>query len=325
MPRFGRGRGWGAGGILAVAIVVAALLVALTSFYSVETDEVGVVLRFGKFHRTEEPGLHTKIPLGVEQVYPVRVRHVFKEEFGFKTTQPGIVSQFSTDEFLDQSLILTGDLNMVKLEWIVQYRIKDPVAYAFRVRNVEGTIRYGAEAIMRKVMGDVSFDEAITTGDELAPVVQDELQSLFDEYGLGIDVELVKMQTIRPPTEVLASFDDVNKAQQERETLVNQSRKAYNEAIPAERGRAQAAIKTAEGYAIDRVNRAKGDAERFVALLDEYRKAPVVTERRLYLETLAEVLPRLEKKMVVDEKAGALLPLMPWPAGGGAVKLEEGR
>lgn len=298
--------------ILALAGV--ALFGLATSVYSIDSDEVGVVLRFGKVVRQEPPGLHVKAPLGIEEVRIVAIQHVYKEEFGFRTKSADVRTTYEEGEYLEESLMLTGDLNMVKVEWSVQYRIKDPIAYLFRARNVVGNIRYGSESVMRKVVGDAPFDDVITKGDELALVVHQELQALLDDYELGIEVQLLGMQHVVPPPMVLEAFNKVNEAQQESEKLVNQALQLYNEAVPVEKGKAEALVTSSEGYAIERVNRARGDAERFLSLLAEYRKAPEIMRSRLYLESMARLLPALEKKYVVDERGGTLLPLLPSPS-----------
>lgn len=287
-----------------------------TSTYSVRTDEQAVVLRFGKHVRTVGPGLHLKAPVPIESAIKVATDHVYKVEFGFRTALAGVKTQYASGNWLDESLMLTGDLNLVNVQWIVQYKIKDPVSYLFKVRDVESTIRYGAEAVTRKAIGDRSFDEVTTAGDQIAPEIQKELQALYDEYRMGVDVQLVKMQDIEPPAEVKDSFNAVNKALQERETLVNQARESYNQAVPAERGKAAATVTSAEGYAIDRVNRAKGDADRFLALLAEHKKAPQVTEQRLYLETMKDVVPKIQKLFVIEGAGKTVLPLLPFTEPG---------
>lgn len=305
---------------LIALLVVGGLLVG-TSLYSIDSAEVGVVLRFGRVVRQEPPGLHLKAPLGIEEVRVVAVQHVYKEEFGFRTKQADVRTTYDEGDYLEESLMLTGDLNMVKVEWSVQYRIKDPVAYLFQARNVVGNIRYGSESVMRKVVGDASFDEVITKGDELAVAVHQELQTLVDDYKLGIEIQLLKMQHVVPPPKVLEAFNEVNEAQQESEKLVNQALQSYNEVVPAEKGRAEALVKTSEGYAIERVNRARGDADRFLSLLAEYQKAPEVTRSRLYLESMARLLPQLEKKYIVDERGATLLPIGSF--GGGPAAAPE--
>ncbi|MFN7973676.1 MAG: FtsH protease activity modulator HflK [Acidobacteriota bacterium] len=313
-PRKGRGA-------IPIVVAVALLVVWLgTSTYSVGTDEQAVVLRFGRHERIVGPGLHLKAPAPIERAMKVATDHVFKLEFGFRTKSAGVKTEYASGSWLDESLMLTGDLNLVNVQWIVQYKVKDPVQYLFRVRNVDDTIRYGAEAVTRKAVGDRSFDEVTTAGDQIAPEVQKELQVLFDEYQMGVDVQLVKMQDIEPPAQVKDSFNAVNNALQERETLVNQARESYNQAVPAERGRAAATVTAAEGYAIDRVNRAKGDADRFLQLVAEHRKAPGVTEQRLYLETMRDVIPKIPKVYIVEGAGKTVLPLLPWSEPGAAGK-----
>jgi membrane protease subunit HflK len=298
--------------IVPIVLVFLLLTAARTSFFTIEPEEVGVVLRFGQHVRTQDPGLHFKLPFGVEAVYKVPVQRQLKEEFGFRTVSAAQRTQYERNErTLAESLMLTGDLNIADVEWIVQYKVVDPVAYLFKVRNATETFRDITEAVMRGVIGDRSVDEALTAGRQDAEdeaIVQ--LQELCRSYGLGIDVQLVALQDVNPPDPVKPSFNEVNQAEQERETLINQAQAELNREIPRAEGEAKATIEAANGYAIDRVNRAAGDAERFVALYQEYRKAPDVTRRRLYLEAMTDVLPQVGKTIIVDESVKGVLPLL---------------
>jgi membrane protease subunit HflK len=294
-----------------VGVVV--LLIALqSSFYTVDPEEVGVVLRFGRYVRTTDPGLHVRVPFGIERVRKVPVQRQLKEEFGFRTVVAGQRSQYARDaRTLAESLMLTGDLNIADVEWIVQYKVVDPVAYLFKVRNSRETFRDVNEAVMRTVIGDRSVDEVLTAGrqeaeDEAVQILQD----LCRQYELGIDVQLIALQDVNPPDPVKPSFNEVNQAEQERETLINQAKAELNREIPKAEGEAKAQVQAAEGYAIDRVNRAEGEATRFVAVWDEYRKAPDVTRRRLYLETMAQILPEIGRTIIVDESVKGVLPLL---------------
>jgi membrane protease subunit HflK len=295
---------------LAAAAVVAGLL--YTSLYQVKPEEVGVVLRLGRYvDPPAQPGLNFKLPFGIDRVFKVRVQRQEKEEFGFRTEQADVRSRYSREDFKDVSLMLTGDLNAAVVEWIVQYRVSDPYKYLFRVRNVKETFRDMTEAMMREIVGDRTVNEVLTIGrQEIEAVAEEKLQELCDQYDTGITVDKVVLQDVNPPDFVKPSFNEVNEAQQEREKLINQARAEYNQIIPKARGEAEETIQKAEGYALDRVNRAKGEAARFSSLYAEYKKAPEVTRRRIYLETLGDILPRTGRKIVIDEAAKGFIPLL---------------
>jgi membrane protease subunit HflK len=299
--------------VWAVVGVVIALAGLVGSYYQVEPDEVGLVTRFGRFVRTTNPGPHAKIPFGVEQVQKVPVQRQLKQEFGFRTVHADIDSTFRKDEKTEaESAMLTGDLNVATVEWIVQYKISDPYKYLFKLRDVEQTFRLMAEASMRSVVGDHSVTELLTVGREsIAAKAKELLSSLCKLYDNGISVQQLVLQDVDPPESVKPSFNEVNQAIQERERAINEAWAEYNQEIPRARGLAEQKIEASEGYAVDRVNRAKGDAQRFVALQEEYRKAPEVTRTRIYLETLSAVLPAAGKKLIFDEKAKGILPLFP--------------
>ena len=287
------------------------LILALTSFYTIDPEETGLVLRFGKYVRGAEPGLHFKIPFGVERVLKVPVQRQLKEEFGFRTVRAGVQSQYSVKPYQDESNMLTGDLNAAVVEWVVQYRIVDPYKYLFRVRNVEKTFRDMSEAVMRKVVGDRIVNEVLTVGRaEVALQMTVELQELCDQYETGIKVDQVVLQDVNPPDPVKPSFNAVNEAQQEKEKLINQAQSEYNREIPKAKGEAQQTIQEAEGYALDRVNRSQGDATLFMAIYEAYRKAPDITRTRMYLETMTKVLPQVESKIIVDDDVKGVLPLL---------------
>jgi membrane protease subunit HflK len=296
-----------------VAAVVVVLATLASSYYQVEPDEVALVTRFGRFVRTSNPGPHGKFPFGVEQVQKVPVQRQLKQEFGFRTVRADIQSSFRKDEkTAAESLMLTGDLNVATVEWIVQYKIADPYKYLFRLRDVEETFRLMAEASMRTVVGDHSVTELLTVGREaIAAKAKELLSNLCKLYDNGIAVQQLVLQDVDPPELVKPSFNAVNQAIQERERAINEAWAEYNQEIPRARGLAEQKVEAAEGYAVDRVNRAKGDAQRFVALEEQYRKAPEVTRTRLYLETLSAVLPAAGKKLIFDEKAKGILPMFP--------------
>ena len=291
-------------------VIGLALIVVRQSVYTIEPESVGVVLRFGRHIDNTPPGLHGKIPF-VDQVTPVPIQRQLTEEFGFRTRKAGVRSEISTSGYGDESNMLTGDLNAAEVQWVVQYRIVDPYQFLFRVRNVRETFRDMSEAVMREIVGDRTVNEVITIGrQEIAVVVLQKLQGLCEQYETGIQVDQVVLQDVTPPQPVQPAFNEVNQAEQERSKLVNEAQSEYNRAVPKARGEAEQTVLEAEGYALDRVNRARGEADRFVSVYEEYRKAPEVTRKRIYLETIADVLPRIGKKIVVDEDLDGVLPLL---------------
>jgi membrane protease subunit HflK len=298
-------------------VVIFVLILIGSSLYSVGPDEEGVIQRFGKYVRTTEPGLHLKIPFGVETVKKVKVKFIFKEEFGFRTVKAGVRTVYSGKSYLAESLMLTGDLNLAVVEWIVQYRIKNAKDYLFQVRDVEETLRDISEAVMREVVGDRSVSEVLTTGRmEVALEVQQKLQKILDDYNSGIKVGTVKLQDVNPPDVVKPAFNDVNEAKQEKERMINQAWESYNKAVPLAKGEAKKMIQSAEGYALNRINRSKGDEANFIAVWRAYNSARDVTRRRLYLETLNEVLPKVKQKYIIDESQEGLLPFLQLQKGG---------
>jgi len=304
--------------IILLAII---LYLGASAFYTVAVDEVGVVQRFGRYVRTVDPGLHFKLPRGIEKVTKVKVRFVYKEEFGFRTLQAGVRTQYAAGTaYDDESLMLTGDLNVGVVPWIVQYRIKDPYQYLFKVHNVRNTLRDLSESTMRLVVGDRSINEVISKREEIAVEARGLLQEELDEAETGIYVSTIEMKKTNVPEPVQPSFNEVNQAVQEKERMVYQAREEYNKAIPAAKGNAEKTIKTAEGYALDRVNRAKGDAARFAAQYKEYAKARDVTRRRLYLEALRDLFPKLGRKYILDADQGNVLPLLNLGKEGGEQK-----
>jgi membrane protease subunit HflK len=283
----------------------------------VEPEEVGVVLQFGKYTRTVNPGLNFKMPFGIEQVYKVPVERQLKLEFGFRSTTPGIRTSYSPTKYREESLMLTGDLNAAEVEWIVQFRINDPYKFLFRVRNAEKTFRDINEAVMRGVVGDRTVDEVLTVGrQEVATTVTVMLQELCDQYELGMKVDQVVLQDVNPPELVKSAFNEVNEAQQEREKLINQAKSEYNRVIPKARGEAARTIEGAKGYALERVNQAKGEASKFSAVFTEYSKAKDVTRQRIYLETMNDVMQKVGRKLITDEEATGILPLFQFDKGG---------
>jgi len=310
----------------AVVLGALAAVVLLTAVFSctfvVEPDETGVVTRFGAFHRNEGPGLHFKWPWGMERVQLVKTLKVLNQEFGFRTKLAGIRTQYDPREFDAESLMLTGDLNIADVEWDVQFRISDPSRYLFRVRNPIGTLRDASESVMREVVGDRSVTDVLTEGRaEVNAEVSQRLQEVLDLYECGLSIVTVKLQDVNPPETVKPAFNEVNQAKQEKEETINQAMQEYNRVVPRAEGEAAQVISEAEGFRIERVNRAEGDANRFRAILAEYRKAPEVTRTRLYLETLRRVLPAVRRKIITDEEAGAgPLPLLHLDAEGAAAR-----
>lgn len=290
---------------------VIALILAVSSFYTVDPEETGVVLRLGRYDRSADPGLHLKLPFGVERVIKVPIQRQLKEEFGFQTVSAGVRSQFATRGRESEANMLTGDLNAAVVEWVVQYRITDPYKFLFRVRNVGTTFRDMSEAVMRRVVGDRTVNEVLTVGrQEIADLVEQQLQALCDQYETGINVDQVVLQDVNPPDAVKPSFNEVNQAQQEKEQLINEAQSEYNRVVPRARGEALQTINEAEGYALNRVNTARGDSARFVAVYREYRKAPDVTKKRIYLETMSQILPQVSKKVVIDDDLKGIIPLL---------------
>jgi membrane protease subunit HflK len=305
LPRFS------GGGIRIGLAVLAVIVLFSTTFYQVQPEEVGVVLRFGRYVRTTEPGLHLKMPFA-EDVTKVPVQRQLKQEFGFRTEEAAVRSTFSTRNFNDESMMLTGDLNVAIVEWIVQYRVSDPYQFLFKVRAPEETFRAMNEAVMREIVGDRTVTEVLTVGrQEIETRVETELQAMAKQYELGITLDQVVLQDVNPPNPVKPSWDAVNQAQQQRDRLINEARAEYNKVVPRAKGEAEQTILQAQGYALDRVNRAQGDSARFKSVYDSYRKAPEVTRRRMYLETMGRVLPNLGGKVFLDKDAKGILPLLP--------------
>jgi len=287
------------------------LILVLTSVRTVGPEEEGVVLNLGQYSRTVNPGLNFIAPFGIEKMYKIPVQRQLKHEFGFRTTAIGNRSQYTENDLSIESSMLSGDLNMADVEWVVQYRIENSFQYLFRVKDPERSLRDMAESAMRKIVGDRTVNEVLTVGrQDVATNMEMLLQKLCDEYENGIRIDQVVLQDVNPPTLVKPSFNGVNQAQQERETLINKAESEYNSVIPRARGEAKETIQLAEAYALNRVNGATGDAARFDALFTEYIKAPEVTKKRMYLETMERILPKIGNKVIVDERGNSLLPLL---------------
>jgi membrane protease subunit HflK len=304
-----------------LGLVVAGLLLLglMSSFYTVRTEEEAVVTRFGRYIKTEQPGLRFRLPFGIDQVKMLAVKRQLKQEFGFST--PGATNPYQSSSTEEQALekeMVTGDLNSALVEWVIQYRITDPAAFEFQVRDPDTTLRHASESVMREVVGDRTVDEVITIGrQEIEIESQKLLQDLVKLYNMGITIDQVQLKNVNPPRPVQASFNEVNQAQQEREKSINVANGQYNSEIPKARGEAEQKISEAQGYATQRVNEAEGDVAKFTALFAEYQKAPEVTKRRIYLETIQSVLPQIGKKVIIDEDAQQILPLLQLGEPGG--------
>ena len=296
-----------------VFVLGALVLVGLglwTAYYTVPSDSVAVVQRFGKYLKEVPPGLHFKLPLGIDSATTVPVKRQLKQEFGFTT--PGATDPFqSPRDGKRETEMVTGDLNAALVEWVVQYRIADPTKFLFEVREPGGTLRLVSESVMREVVGDRTVDEVITIGrQEIETEALVKMQELSSKYAMGISIDQVQLKNINPPKPVQESFNEVNQAQQEKEKLINEARRDYNKVIPLAEGEKDQRIREADGYRLKRINEAEGDAARFSALLAEYSKAPEVTRRRIYIETLQEVMPTIRSTIIVDEQSHSILPLL---------------
>jgi membrane protease subunit HflK len=307
-------------GAICVGLFLIAVL-CLTSYYTVSADSEGVVLRFGKFLKTVEPGLHFKLPFWIDRVTVLPTRRQLKLEFGF-TTGGLLTNPIQGSEEPDQEKsMVTGDLNAALVEWVVQYRIEDPRQFLFDVRNPSETLRDLSEAAMREVVGDRTVDELITIGrQDIEIEALARMQELSRRYHLGIRVDQVQLKNVNPPSQVQASFNEVNRAQQDRENAINIANGEYNKVVPRAKGEADQKIRAAEGYRFKRVNEAEGDVAAFTAVLQQYIKAPEITRTRLYLETMSEILPQTGQKIIVDESLRQLLPILPLSTKPGEVR-----
>jgi membrane protease subunit HflK len=280
--------------------------------YTVQAESEGVVLRFGKYLKTVDPGLQFKLPFGIDDVYVLPVRRQLKQEYGYGTPGGSNDNQFSESRTRNrEKSMVTGDLNAAEVEWVVQFRIVDARNYLFKVMDPQGTLRYVSESVMRTVVGDRTVDEVITIGrQEIEEEARDRLDALVKKYELGIGIDQIQLQNVNPPPPVQASFNEVNQAQQERERMINEANGEYNQEVPRSRGVADQKIQAAEGYALKRVNEALGDVARFNSMFGEYKKAPEVTKTRLYWESMKEVVPNMGKKIILDEDASQVLPFL---------------
>lgn len=298
------------GGMSVFFILLLVGLSVWSSYYTVPSDSVAVVQRFGKHLKEVPPGLHFKFPLGIDKATIVPVKRQLKQEFGFTT--PGAKDPYQGSRSGGrETQMVTGDLNAALVEWVVQYRISDPVRFLFEVREPAETLRYVSESVMREVVGDRTVDEVITIGrQEIEIDALVKMQELSSKYVMGISIDQVQLKNINPPKPVQESFNEVNQAQQSKEKLINEARQEYNKVIPLAEGEKDQRIREADGYRLKRINEAEGDASRFNALFAEYHKAPEVTRRRIYIETMQSVMPSIQSKVLVDEQMRGLLPLL---------------
>ena len=307
--------------LIIVIVLIVLMFFGSSMFYTVGVDEVGVVQRFGKYVRIAQPGLNFKLPSGIEKVTKVRVQHIYKDEFGFRTLEAGVRTRYAAgSSYLDESLMLTGDLNVAVVPWVTQYRINDPYKYLFKVQDQQVTLRDLSEATMRRVIGDRSINEVISKREEIAAAAKLALQKELDRAELGIKVVTIEMKKTNVPEAVQPSFNEVNQAIQEKEQMIYQAKKAYNKVIPEAKGNASKTIKTAQGYAISVLNTAQGDAARFSDLYDAYKNAKDVTRRRLFLDAMQQILPKMGKKYIMDESQRNILPLLNLEQPGGEKK-----
>ena len=303
------------GKLLAIVLVVLLLQGVYASFFKITPGEVGVVLRLGKYNRTAEPGLHFKVPY-IDNLYKVDVEEIRKEEFGFRSRYPGQKTSFDRRGYDMESLMLTADKNVINVAWIVQYRVSDPQAFLFQIKDVRQAVRDLSERVTRRIVGNMDFDYVLSNRDLLAASVKQELQQELKNLQAGLSIGTVQFQDINPPDQVKPAFNEVNEADQDMKRLVNEAEEIYNQKIPRARGNALQIVEEAHGYAVARVNDAKGESQRFLSILTEYKNAPQVTKRRMYLETMQEVLPAVESIYIMDKDQQGPLPLLNLSRGG---------
>lgn len=309
------------GPIVIVGLLVLLIFIGFNSYYIVQPQETAVIQRFGKFEYTAESGLHFKIPFGIDTVRKIVTGRVLQREYGYRTVQAGVRSRFSERGFEEESTMLSGDLNVVNLQWAVQYKVENPVEYLFWIQEPEETLDDISESVVRRIVGNRYADEVLTVGRaSIAEMAREEIQQILDTYHTGLRIITVKLQDVNPPDPVKAAFNEVNEARQEKERMINEAQQAYNQRIPKAMGEARQMITQAEGYALERVNRSQGDASRFLEILAEYTKAAEITRRRMYLEAFGDFVNRIENLIVIDESQKNMLPLynlnkMPEPKG----------
>jgi len=299
------------GPLALLVLLIVGALVALNSYYTVQPEETAVVQRFGKFVRTAGAGLHFKIPFGIETVKKVVTGRVLQREYGYRTVTPGVRSRFAKSGYEEESTMLSGDLNVVDIQWTVQYKVEDPVAYLFQLKDVEASMDDISESVVRRIVGNRYADYVLTVGRaSIAEMARQEIQEILNSYHTGLQITTVKLQNANPPDEVKGAFNEVNEARQEKERMINEAQQVYNQQIPRARGQARQTVTQAEGYALERVNRAQGEINRFLSILKEYEKAPEVTRRRMYLEAMTDFTARVDRLIVLDETQRGILPLL---------------
>ncbi len=316
----------GIGKVLALILVFLVLQGVYSSFFKITPSEVGVILRLGKYSRTTPSGLHFKIPY-IDHLYKVDVENIRKEEFGFRNLAPGQKSAFSNHDYDMESLMLTADKNVINVAWIVQFKVADPYAYLFKVADVRQAIRDISESVTRRIVGNMDFDYVLSNRDLLAASVRKELQTeldgLFPKNRSGVLIGTVQFQDINPPDPVKPAFNEVNEADQDMKRLVNEAQETYNRVIPKAYGDAKKIIEEAYGYKAERINNAKGETQRFLDILKEYKLAPDVTRKRMYLETMKDILPGVEKVYVIDKNQQGPIPLLNLSPGGGLSTIKQ--
>jgi membrane protease subunit HflK len=299
--------------IIPIAVVLGIIILGFSSVFTVRANQEAAILRFGKYATTVGPGLHFKMPFGIDKVYAAEVKRIYNEEFGYRTVRSGRESMidYNFRGATEVSLMLTGDRNCAVVHWVVRYKIKNLKEYLFSVRDVKSTIRDISEAVMRRIVGDMSIDEVLTIGrGEIENIAETEIEAVLDTYGCGIDIQVVNLKGVNPPAQVKDAFDSVNKAVQMRDQITNEAEGKKNKIIPAAMGKKQQAIREAEGYKIKRINEATGDTKAFLAVLNEYEKAKDITKRRLYLEMMEKVLPNCEEIYIIDKEQKGILPIL---------------
>lgn len=294
-----------------IGIILVLIFAVWSSVYRVELEEEGVLLTLGEYTGLVQSGIHLKWPAPIQTVIKIPTKRELEMEFG-QRGQSESKRRINRSEIEEESLMLTGDLNVAVVPWKTQYRIAEPDKFLFKVKDPIGTFRDMNEAVMREVIGDRSVNEVLTTGrQEIATKMEEKLQKMCDQYENGIKINRILLQKVLPPKQVQNAFNEVNTAEQEKEKMINQALGDYNRIIPRARGEAEQTVQQAEGYAMDRVNRAKGDASLYSDLLNSYKKAPEVTKNRIYLETMAEVYPNLKQKIILDKDLEGIIPLLP--------------
>ena len=299
--------------MIPIAVVIGIIILGYSSVFTVKANQEAAMLRFGKYTETVGPGLHFKLPFGIDRVYAGEVKRIYNEEFGYRTIRSGRESMidYNFRGASEVSLMLTGDRNCAEVHWVVRYKIKNLKEFLFRVRDVQSTIRDVSEAVMRKIVGDMSIDEVLTIGRrKIEEIAETEIETVLDTYGCGIDIQVVNLKGVNPPEDVKDAFDAVNKAVQMRDQITNEAEGKKNKVIPAAIGKKQQTISEAEGYKIKRINEATGDTKAFLAVWKEYEKAKDVTKRRLYLETMQRVLPKCEEIYIIDKDQKGILPIL---------------